>query len=236
MAPAVSDAPLVELRGLRKSYREGMRERVVLDGLDAAFARGQVTVLIGRSGTGKSTLLNLMSGIDRPDAGQVLVDGAPLERLTERDRTVFRRHRIGLVFQFFNLVPTLTVIENLLLPLELTGICGRAAENRASAWLEQVGLADRGESFPDQLSGGEQQRVALARALVHDPDLVLADEPTGNLDAETGRRVLGLLSRLVREGGKTLLMVTHSHEAIEHADRVYLLADGRLRPADPLPA
>jgi putative ABC transport system ATP-binding protein len=236
MAAPARETPLLELRGVRKAYREGRRERLVLDGLDATIARAQVSVLIGRSGTGKSTLLNLASGIDLPDAGQVMVDGAPLERLSERERTLFRRRAVGLVFQFFNLLPTLTVRENLLLPLELNGVRGGAAAARAADWLAQVGLADRGESFPDQLSGGEQQRVAIARALVHDPALILADEPTGNLDEETGRRVLELLARLVREGGKTLLMATHSREAVEYADRVYTLAEGRLRRADPLPA
>lgn len=228
--------PLVELRGVSKAYREGQRERVVLDRLDGAFPQAQVSVLVGRSGTGKSTLLNLACGIDLPDAGQVLVGGEPIERLSERERTRFRRRAVGLVFQFFNLVPTLTVQENLLLPLELNGIRGERAGVRAAEWLEQVGLADRGQSFPDQLSGGEQQRVAIARALVHDPMLILADEPTGNLDDDTGRRVLELLARLVREQGKTLLMVTHSREAIEYADRVYTLAEGRLRRSDPLPA
>ncbi len=220
---------LVSLRGVHKGYREGDRERVVFAGLDAEIERGRVTVLLGRSGTGKSTLLNLVSGIDLPDAGEVLVDGRSLTALGERERTLYRRRHIGFVFQFFNLVQTLTVRENLRLPLELNGVRGAQAESAVTARLEQVGLADRGESFPDQLSGGEQQRVAIARALVHDPLLLLADEPTGNLDGETGGGVLELLARLVHGTGRTLVMVTHSSEAEAYADRCLVLVDGRLQ-------
>jgi putative ABC transport system ATP-binding protein len=220
---------LVELQDVRKTYREGDQERVVFDGLQADIERGRVTVLLGRSGTGKSTLLNLVSGIDLPDSGRVIVDGRSLTELGERERTLYRRRHIGFVFQFFNLIPTLTVRENLRLPLELNGVRGARAEAAVAAGLEQVGLADRGESFPDQLSGGEQQRVAIARALVHDPPLILADEPTGNLDDETGRGVLDLLARLVHGTGRTLVMVTHSSEAEAYADRCLVLADGRLR-------
>lgn len=220
---------LVSLRGVRKGYREGDRERVVFAGLDAEIERGRVTVLLGRSGTGKSTLLNLVSGIDLPDAGEIIVDGRSLTALGERERTLYRRRHIGFVFQFFNLVQTLTVRENLRLPLELNGVRGARADSAVTARLEQVGLADRGESFPDQLSGGEQQRVAIARALVHDPLLLLADEPTGNLDGETGRGVLELLGRLVQGTGRTLVMVTHSSEAEAYADRCLVLVDGRLQ-------
>ncbi len=225
---------LVELQGVRKAYREGDRERVVFAGLDAAIERGRVTVLLGRSGTGKSTLLNLVSGIDLPDAGRVLVDGRSLTELGERDRTLYRRRQVGFVFQFFNLIPTLTVGENLRLPLELNGVRGTRARAAVAAGLDQVGLADRAESFPDQLSGGEQQRVAIARALVHDPPLVLADEPTGNLDSETGRGVLELLARLAHGTGRTLVMVTHSSEAEAYADRCLVLADGRLHERGPV--
>ena len=220
--------PLVELHGVRKTYREGGRDRVVFDGLDAAFARGQLTVLFGRSGSGKSTLLNLVSGIDLPEAGRVVIDGRGLNGLPERERTLYRRRHIGFIFQFFNLIPTLTVRENLLLPLELNGVRGAGAEAIVARHLEQVGLADRRESFPDQLSGGEQQRVAVARALVHDPLLILADEPTGNLDNETGQGILGLLVHLTREAGKTLVLVTHSVEAETYADHCLTLEGGRL--------
>jgi putative ABC transport system ATP-binding protein len=217
---------LIELRALTKYYREGEREHAVIRGIDAKIARGEVMVLLGRSGSGKSTLLNLISGIDTPSQGEVLIDNVALTRLSERARTLFRRRHIGFVFQFFNLIPTLTVEENLLLPLELNGRTGMSARRDVAQILHEVGLADRAASFPDRLSGGEQQRVAIARAVIHRPSLLLADEPTGNLDTETGRHVLGLLERLVREAGMTLLMVTHSHEALALADRVASLRDG----------
>jgi putative ABC transport system ATP-binding protein len=221
------DGILVEARRLRRVFQEGGRSRTVLDGLDFQIQPGECVALLGRSGSGKSTLLNLISGIDRPSSGELIVGGQNLVALSERDRTLFRRRHIGFVFQFFNLIPTLSVAENLRLPLELNG-CTNEAEQRVMDWLKAVGLADRGDSYPDRLSGGEQQRVALARALVHDPTLVLADEPTGNLDAATGRQVLDLLNRLVRESGKTLLVVTHARAVAALADRVLTLADGRL--------
>ncbi len=223
MAPA-----LIEIRGLTKVYREGDVERVVLRDAEARIGRGELAVLLGRSGSGKSTLLNLVSGIDRPTAGEVIIDGTPVTRLTERERTLFRRRHIGFVFQFFNLIPTLTVEENLRLPLELNAGARRDGCRRPMELLGLVGLADRAKSFPDRLSGGEQQRVAVARALAHDPLLVLADEPTGNLDLETGRQVLAVLDRLTREAGKTMLMVTHSREVIGIADRIFTIDGGRL--------
>jgi putative ABC transport system ATP-binding protein len=226
-APA-TETPLVELRGVTKAYREGDAERVVLRGVDATIRRGELCVLIGRSGSGKSTLLNLIGGIDVPTAGEIVVDGFPLARATEARRTLFRRHHVGFVFQFFNLIPTLTVEENLRLPLELNGRPRDAARARAGALLAEVGLADRGPAFPEQLSGGEQQRVAVARALIHEPLLVLADEPTGNLDLDTGRQVLDLLDRLTRRAGRTLVMATHSPEVVGLADRIFRLQDGRL--------
>jgi putative ABC transport system ATP-binding protein len=225
---AALDGPAVELRGLTKAYREGSGERVVFRDVDAAIERGQIAVLVGRSGSGKSTLLNLIGGIDLPTAGAVVVDGVDITALGERDRTIWRRERVGVIFQFFNLIPLLTVEENLLLPLELTGRDTPAGRERARALLDRVGLADRRGSYPDRLSGGEQQRVAVARALVHDPVLVLADEPTGNLDAETAAVVLDLLDRLVRELGKTVVMVTHSREVVGVADRVFAVQHGHL--------
>jgi putative ABC transport system ATP-binding protein len=229
----MAEPPLLELRGLSRAFREGGRERVVLRGADAVVRRGELAVLVGKSGSGKSTLLNLVAGIDLPTAGEVLVDGVALSRLSERDRTLFRRRHVGFVFQFYNLIPTLTVGENLLLPLELQGRATPERRRAALDLLEEVGLADRAASFPDRLSGGEQQRVAVARALAHDPTLVLADEPTGNLDLETGLAVLDLLDRLTRRAGKTMLMVTHSPEVVGLADRVFRIEDGRLveRPA-----
>ena len=221
-------SPAVELRRLTKLYREGDSERVVFRDVDAAIGQGEIAVLVGRSGSGKSTLLNLISGIDLPTSGAVVVDGTDITALSERDRTLFRRGRIGFIFQFFNLIPLLTVEENLLLPLELAGRDDAAGRARARALLERVGLADRARSFPDRLSGGEQQRVAVARALVHDPALILADEPTGTLDADTAAVVLDLLDRLVRELGKTVVMVTHSREVVGVADRVFAVQHGQL--------
>lgn len=221
-------APLIELQGVSKSYREGDQEHLVLNRVDVAITSGELVVLLGKSGSGKSTLLNLISGIDLPDRGQVRVTGIDLVRLSEHDRTLFRRRHIGFVFQFFNLLPTLTVEENLLLPLELNGAVGKQQRARSERLLEAVGLADRRCSFPDRLSGGERQRVALARALVHEPDLILADEPTGNLDVETGVEVIELLDSLTRRAGKTLVMATHSPEVVGVADRILTIEHGRL--------
>jgi putative ABC transport system ATP-binding protein len=213
---------------LTKSYYEGDLRRVVLQNTDAEFQPGEITAILGKSGSGKSTLLNLISGIDAPDSGQIWVDGQDLTALPDRDRTLFRRARIGFVFQFFNLIPTLTVGENVSLPLELNHVPRPQAREKAQSLLAAVGLLDRWDTFPEKLSGGEQQRVALARALVHDPLLILADEPTGNLDEETGAQVISLLTRLAREQNGTLLMATHSREAASHADRILRLSHGQL--------
>jgi putative ABC transport system ATP-binding protein len=218
----------VELSRVVKRYREGDTERVVLRGVDLSVTAGEIVVLLGRSGSGKSTLLNLVAGIDRPTSGTVRVEGVDVAALSETARTRLRRRRIGFVFQFFNLIPTLTVEENLRLPLELNGVDGARGRTRALDLLGEVGLGDRAASFPDRLSGGEQQRVAVARALVHDPALVLADEPTGNLDAESARQVLALLAGLVRRAGKTVIAASHSEEVAALGDRVFTLADGRL--------
>ncbi len=219
---------MIELAGLTKAYVDAGGERVVFRDLDLWAADGEIVVLLGPSGSGKTTLLNLVSGIDLPTAGAVRVGGVALTALNERERTLFRRDQIGFVFQFFNLIPTLTVEENLLLPLELSGRDTAAARRRALSLLAEVGLVDRAGEYPDRLSGGEQQRVAVVRALSHDPAVVLADEPTGNLDRDTGRSILALLERLARGAGKTLLIVTHSEEAVSMADRVLVLRDGKL--------
>lgn len=220
---------MLELRHVSKSYREAQTRRVVLEDVNLAVERGQFVAVTGRSGSGKSTLLNLISGIDVADSGAVILGGVDITGLSERERTLKRRHAVGFVFQFFNLIPTLSVAENLMLPLELIGRDRIAARERVASMLERVDLPSRAQSFPDSLSGGEQQRVAVARALVHAPDLVLADEPTGNLDAETGRKVLTLLCELSRDAGRTLIVVTHSEEAAARADRVLRLEDGRIR-------
>jgi len=224
---------LVRLRDLTKTYQEGDQERAVLRQLNATIQDGEFVVLMGRSGAGKSTLLNLISGIDRPTAGEVIVGDTTLTTLSEHERTLFRRRHIGFVFQSFNLIPTLTVEENITLPLELSGEVDAARRERALSVLDEVGLRDRADSFPDRLSGGEQQRIAIARALAHDPLLILTDEPTGNLDYDTGRQVLDLLQRLVREHGKTMLVATHDRSMVRAADRVLTLQSGVLESHTP---
>jgi len=228
-----AQSPLLQLTNVTKTYREGDAERAVLRDLSLSLARGKTAVLMGRSGAGKSTLLNLISGIDLPTSGHISIDGTELTELSETDRTLFRRSNIGFVFQSFNLISTLTVVENVLLPLELAGETSDDARQRAEEILGRVGLADRTDSFPDRLSGGEQQRVAVARALAHNPLFVLADEPTGNLDYETGQQVLALLDELVRETDTTLLIATHDREALERADRLLHLRGGVLHEGEP---
>ena len=234
-SPAPTE-PLITITGLSKSFEEAGKTRVVLHDVTTDFARGEFVVLLGRSGSGKSTLLNLLGGIDSPSTGQISIAGSEITRLREHERTLFRRKHIGFIFQFYNLLPTLTVGENVLLPLELNGASGRAEREHAWDLLHRVGLADRRDSYPDRLSGGEQQRVAIARALVHDPPLILADEPTGNLDADTGLIVLNLLDTLTRQAGKNLVMATHSPEVVGYADRIFRIDDGLLheQTADPV--
>ncbi|MBS0417607.1 MAG: ABC transporter ATP-binding protein [Proteobacteria bacterium] len=224
---------VLSVKNLCRSFREGAREHRVLEHAEAEFAAGEVVAVIGRSGSGKSTLLNLISGIDRPDSGTVSVDGLDVTALTEPHLTLFRRRHIGFVYQFFNLVPTLDVEENVRLVLELNGVRGAEARERSSAMLQEVGLGDRLHSLVDTLSGGEQQRVAIARALVHRPPLLLADEPTGNLDEETARQVLPVLLSLTRQRGATLIIVTHDTALARTADRTLELRDGRLQEALP---
>jgi putative ABC transport system ATP-binding protein len=218
----------IELRHLSKSFMEGRREHRVLNDVSAAFLRGETIAVRGRSGSGKSTLLNLIGGIDTPDAGRVVVAGVDLTGLSERDRTLFRREHIGFVYQAFNLVPTLDVADNIRLVLELNGVPPRESQQRIEALLDAVGLADRAQSYPDVLSGGEQQRVAIARALCHEPAVVIADEPTGNLDDSTAEVVLALLDRLVRERGGTMLIATHSARVAAVCDREIEIHGGKL--------
>ena len=220
---------IIEISGLSKAY--GPR-RNILDSVDLDIPAGEFFVMLGRSGSGKSTLLNMISGVDKPDNGHININGIDFTSLDNHQQTLFRRDYIGIVFQFFNLISTLTVLENITLPLELKGVKRRKAEEQGRELLERVGLADREDEFPDRLSGGEQQRVAIARALVNEPLLVLADEPTGNLDEKTSKAVLALLLELTREAGKTLVMATHNPVIVPLADRVYSVHAGKLTPVE----
>ena len=221
-----TDKDYIRIDNLSKGYREGDQFRQVLCECSLTAAKGEFVAIIGKSGTGKSTLLNLISGIDQVDSGAIYLNGQAFTELSEFQRTIFRRKHIGFIFQFFNLIPTLSVLENVTLPLELTGVSLPKARELAAKLLTEVDLGDRQGTFPDRLSGGEQQRVAIARALVHDPLLVLADEPTGNLDEETGTQVLSLLDKLTRQAGKNLIMVTHSLDNAVNADRIIELREG----------
>jgi len=218
----------VQISALSRSFREGDRQRHVLRDLDLNIANGEILALRGRSGSGKSTLLNLISGIDIADRGSIRVAGNDLNKLTERDRTLFRRAHIGFVYQAFNLVPTLSVADNIRLVLELNDIARSVANIRIAELLATVRLADRKDSYPDVLSGGEQQRVAIARAIAHEPSLLLADEPTGNLDGKTALDVLELLFSILRKGKGTMIIATHSAEVAARCDRVLELRDGQL--------
>lgn len=224
---------MVELVDLSKSYVDADNERPVLCDVNAVINSGEFLAIRGRSGSGKTTLLNLIAGIDAPDSGQVIIDGISIHSMNERERAAYRRDNIGFVFQFFNLLPTLKVVENISLPAELGRVDQATATDRAMAMLEKVGLTDRADDFPDKLSGGEQQRVAIARALIQEPRVILADEPTGNLDAALGEQVLELMLNLARESEHTLILVTHSHEIASTADRILTIKDCHLVPEEP---
>jgi putative ABC transport system ATP-binding protein len=217
---------LLSLRGLTRKLRSGDRDLTVLDNVSLDVQSGEFLAILGRSGSGKSTMLALMAGLDRPTSGEVLFEGKPIHGLSEDALAILRRDKIGFVFQAFQLLGHLTARENVMLPMELRKTKGARA--RADELLESVGLGARGHHYPTQLSGGEQQRVALARAFAADPALLLADEPTGNLDSATGTHVLGLLSKLQRERGVTLVLVTHDEAVAQHADRLIYLRDGRI--------
>jgi len=226
---------VIELIDLHKEFSEPGGAREVLRGVSGRIDDGEFVAIRGRSGSGKTTLLNLIAGIDLPSRGEVRMNGATVSRMNAKQRTHMRRSQVGFIFQFFNLIPTLTVLENVLLPADLAGEARPPALERALPLLARVGLDDRRHEFPDRLSGGEQQRVAIARALVQGPGLILADEPTGNLDEETGDAVIDLLESLTRQAGKTLVLVTHGHRIAARADRVLAMEHGRLVPADPSP-
>jgi putative ABC transport system ATP-binding protein len=222
----VTDHPQLECRALTKTLPSGARELTILAHVDLQIAKGELVAVLGPSGSGKSTLLGLLAGLDRPTSGSVLIEGRPIEGLDEDQLALLRRSRVGFVFQSFQLLGNLTARENVLMPLELTGFEGAA--ERADEVLREVGLADRGHHYPSQLSGGEQQRVAVARAFASRPTLLLADEPTGNLDSETGERVLQLLLDMRERHGTTLVLVTHDQAVASRADRQLRMLDGRL--------
>jgi len=215
-------------RGLEKVYATGAARTVALAGVDLDVPAGKILALVGPSGSGKSTLLHILGAMDVPDKGTAQVCGRELGKLKDREAARFRREELGFVFQFFNLVPTLSALDNIALPARLAGRSARDARARGKTLLERVGLGPRGADFPDVLSGGQQQRVALARALVNSPKVLLTDEPTGALDKRTGEEVLKLLVELVREQNVTLVMATHSEQALAFADEWVRLEDGRI--------
>jgi len=216
---------MIELRGVSKTVESGGRPLTILHPLDLTIASGEFLAVVGPSGSGKSTLLGLLAGLDAPTTGEILIDGTDITRLTEDALARLRGEKIGFVFQFFHLVPSLTAVENISVPMEIAQ--RRDAAVRATSLLGEVGLSDRGHHYPSQLSGGEQQRVAIARALANDPRIVLADEPTGNLDSSTGRHIMDLLLETRRSRGMTLILVTHDAELASLADSRLVLRDGR---------
>jgi putative ABC transport system ATP-binding protein len=213
---------------VRKVYRQGNNEIIALDGVSLDIARGEFAVIMGPSGSGKSTLLHLIGGLDRPTSGELLVDQRLVGQMADDQVTLFRRTRIGFVFQFFNLLSTLTALENVALPFVLDGRSKEEAEQRATMLLDKVGLQNRQDHLPEEMSGGEIQRIAVARALAFDPPILLADEPTGNLDSKTGESILSLLRQINREAGCTIVMVTHSQEAAGYGGRTIFFRDGKV--------
>ena len=213
---------------VRKVYRQGNNEIIALDGVSLDIAKGEFAVVMGPSGSGKSTLLHLIGGLDRPTSGELLVDQRLVGQMADDQVTLFRRTRIGFIFQFFNLLPTLTALENVALPFVLDGRSKGDAEERAKMLLAKVGLENRKNHLPEEMSGGEIQRIAVARALVFDPPILLADEPTGNLDSKTGESILSLLRQINSEAGCTIVMVTHSREAAGYGNRTIFFRDGKV--------
>ena len=226
-----SEPPIVEIRDLRKSYRRGDHIVPVLENITFDIERGEFVALIGPSGSGKSTLLNLIAGIDKVDGGSIRVDGTEITELSETELARWRATHVGFIFQFYNLIPVLTAHENVELPLHLTRITGRERREHVETALRLVGLADRMDHYPGQLSGGEQQRVAIARAVVADPTILVADEPTGDLDRVSAEEILSLMTRLNRESRMTIIMVTHDPRAAEKAQVIRRLEKGFLNHA-----
>ena len=219
---------MIRCRDVCKLYQQGENQITALSGVSLEIDRGSFAAIMGPSGSGKSTLLHLIGGLDRPTSGELLVDGRLIGQMVDDQVTLFRRHKIGFVFQFFNLLPTLTALENISLPLVLDGRSKAQAEERAALLLARVGLDKRKNHLPEALSGGEIQRIAIARALSYNPPLLLADEPTGNLDSRNGAAILELLRQCNQQDGCTVVMVTHSEEAAKYADRRIYLRDGRV--------
>jgi len=221
-------APMIRMQDVHKSYVFGQTRVPILEGASLEVPAGSLVVVFGVSGTGKTTLLNLVGALDLPDAGSVQVDGEEISRLRETGRTEFRRQKLGFVFQFYNLLPTLTALENVASGVELLDLPGKETRRRARDGLERVGLADKADKYPDQLSGGEQQRVAIARALAKQPRVLLADEPTGNLDEETSAQITGLFREMNRTTGTTMILVTHNPELKKIADQVCSIEKRRI--------
>lgn len=217
----------LEVSGLRKAYHTIGGEVEALGGIDWQARPGEATAIMGPSGCGKTTLLNLLGGIDHPTSGKVVADGRELGNLSERELEKYRLLKIGYIFQFFNLIPSLSALENLEIPMVIAGVSRRERQERAQGLLEMIGLGGKDGKRPEELSGGEQQRVAICLALVNDPPLILADEPTGNLDTENGRAIADLLQRLAQDQGKTVIVATHDPKIVERFSRVYQMRDGR---------
>ncbi len=229
----MSERPIVEARGLVKTYRKGAAVIRPVNGIDLDVMPGEFLALMGPSGSGKSTLLHLIGGLDRPDAGRIRVGDAELGALDEQKLCAFRASHVGFVFQVYNLVPVLTARENVELPLRLLAVSKARRRRQVDSALAVVNMSDRANHLPSELSGGEEQRVAIARALVTDPQIIIADEPTGDLDEESGRQVVDILAALAAEHQKTVIMVTHNPDAAERADRILYLHRGRLVDRNP---
>lgn len=228
MSDARSPAPVISVRGLQKSFGDGQARRQILHDIDLEAEDGELMMLVGPSGCGKTTLLSLVAGTLKPDAGEIGVFGERLDKMSKRALTAFRARHIGFIFQQFNLIPTLTLAENASVPLLIQGVRPGKAEQKAKEWLERVGLGDRWKNRPSQLSGGQQQRVAIARALVHEPRLIICDEPTASLDAKNGTLVMEIFRETARRPGSAALVVTHDNRIFKYADRIARMDDGRI--------